>query len=261
VSASSFDLNFAPLRADRPAFGRVALVPWDSETFGFGIADLDIDIAQAPPAAGDLARTLERWTHERGVRLVGASVPTTALSYIDTLQNAGFHYLDTTLRITYSGIQDVTLPHSELTLRPFVSSDVPAVLAIAGSAFSHGRYHADPKISNERANQRYQDWVNRVLTSGGVQELHVLVAGDQVRAFSVIQIVGPVGHLHLVGVLPGSRGLQVTLATLRLFQIRGAAIVHSKISASNIVALNSHAQLGAQFHAPAALLHWHSKRS
>ncbi len=261
MSAPTFDLNFAPLCADRPAFGRVALVPWDSETFGFGIADLDIDIAQTPPAAGDLARTLETWTHEHDVRLVGASVPTTALSYIDTLQNAGFHYLDTTLRITYSGIQSAALPHSEMTLRPFITSDVPAVLAIAGSAFGHGRYHADPKISNERANQRYQDWVNRVVASGGTQELHVLVVGDQVCAFSVIQIAGPVGHLHLVGVLPGSRGLQLTLATLRLFQTRGAGIVHSKISATNIAALNSHAQLGAQFHTPAALLHWHSKLS
>jgi hypothetical protein len=70
-------------------------------------------------------------------------------------------------------------------------------------------------------------------------------------------MIGSEGYLHLVGVLPGSQGLQVTLATLRLFQSRGAAVVRSKISASNTAALNAHARHGAQFHSPAALLHRH----
>ena len=258
MRSGAFHQEFERLDAARPEFGRVALVPWDSETFGMGIADLEIDINGDCPSRVDFCRALDAWTRSRDVRLVGTSVLTSALAHIDALQGAGFRYLDTTLRLTYPQFQGATLASSMVELRPGCASDVPAVLSIAGSAFAHGRYHADPNVDPHRANQRYRDWVNRVVSSGGPQELYVLVFEDDVRAFSIIEMKGTTGHLHLLGVSPGWRGLQITLATLRLFQSRGATVVHSKISAANTAALNAHARFAAQFHSPSALLHWHA---
>jgi hypothetical protein len=258
VSMGAFQLEFDALDVDRPELGRVALVPWDSETFGIRIADLEIDTSRLCPSTVDLHRALDRWTRSHGVQLVGASVPTSALAHIDVLQAVGFRYLDTTLRVTYPRFQSATLAPSVVEFRAGCVSDVPAVLSIAGSAFRHGRYHADPHVNPQRANQRYRDWVNRVVFSGGPQELYVLAFGDDIRAFSVIEMNETAGHLHLVGVSPEWHGLNATLATLRLFQARGAAVVHSKISAANTAALNSHARLGAEFHFPTALLHRHT---
>jgi ribosomal protein S18 acetylase RimI-like enzyme len=260
MSSTAFHQEFEPLSAARPEFGRVALVPWDSETFGIRIADLEIGTDSECPSALDLSRALRDWSRGHGVQLIGASVPTAAVAHIDALQAAGFRYLDTTLRVTYQDLQSTALPASLVELRPGRASDVHRVLAIAGCAFTHGRYHADRHLDSERANQRYRDWVTRAVSSAGRQELYVAAFDDDVRAFSVIEMSGTTGHLHLIGVAPQWQRppLGATLATLRLFQSRGAVVVHSKISAANIVALNVHAHLGARFHSPAALLHWHT---
>jgi GNAT superfamily N-acetyltransferase len=261
VKPVAFELQFEPLDANLPEYGRLALVPWDSETFGFRIADLDIDPARMPLDGRKFSRALESWTQDNDVQLVGASVSASALPQIDFLQAAGFRFLDITLRVNYPRLQSATLAPSMIELRRGRAADVPAVLAIAGSAFSHGRYHADSNIDRDRANQRYRDWVHRAASSGGPQELYVAVCDDEIRAFALIEMSGQAGRFHLLGVSPewqGSPlGLHAMAATLRTFQSLGATAVESKISAANTSALNLHAYLGAQFHSPAALLHRH----
>ena len=114
MSSSAFHQAFEPLDASRPELLGTAAVPWDSETFGIGIADLDIDINGDCPSTAPFfpwRRSTAAEIPSHDVRLVGTSVPTSALAHIDALQAAGFRYLDTTLRVTYPRFQGLCGRH------------------------------------------------------------------------------------------------------------------------------------------------------
>jgi ribosomal protein S18 acetylase RimI-like enzyme len=239
------------------------LVPWDIETFGFGVADYETDELETNSLVpSQISQHLEAWSKAHEVELVGTTVPASNSSKLYFLQLLGFRYIDTTLVVRYERVQSTNYPSAEITLTPADKNDLTPVIQICGQAFKNGRYHADPCFPRQLADKRYQQWASRTFDPENPQVLLVAKMNDQVCAFSIVQTDGEQGYLHLNAVHPqwqGKRiGIGLIASTMRYFQQRSVSVVTLKISASNMPAVNLHVSLGARFYDPQILLHWHA---
>ena len=70
------------------------------------------------------------------------------------------------------------------------------------------------------------------------------------------------GYLHLIALSPEWRGkglgVELLDSSLNYLKTRGVELVKSKVSASNMSALNMYSALGAEFMDCEHLLHWHT---
>jgi len=258
-----FELRYELMCKDSPTSGRIALVPWDIETFGFGVADYEIDEPKAEPHSFPWFREqLEVWAKAHEVELVGTTVPASDSSKLHFFQSLGFRYIDTTLAVRYEHVRSAKYPLMKITVRPAEKEELEEVIQICGQAFQNGRYHADRRVPRHLANKRYQEWSSRTFATENPQLLLVAKIEGQVCAFSVVQFDSEQGYLHLNAVAPQWQGQKVGIgllsSTMRYFQKKGVDLVRSKISAANTRAMNLHAFLGARFYNPTVLLHWHA---
>ena len=258
-----FEQHFELVSKGNPASGKIALIPWDIETFGFPVADFQIDYTpRIERQSGQIRRHLETWAKSHKIELIGAAVSAEDISKLSFIQSLGFCYIDTTLSVHYLHVQNSEYPQSEIEVFPAVKEQLQTVVEISGRSFKFGRYHCDSLFPKQLADKRYQDWVRRTFDGNNPQRLMVAEMDGRVCAFSVIQIDGPEGHLLLNAVDPDWQGKKIGLglvaSTLRYFQGQGADSVHSKVSVSNARALNLHSKLGARFVNPQILLHWHA---
>lgn len=256
-----FEQHYEPICEDSTNLGRIALVPWDIETFGFGVADYETDELETDSLVpSQISRHLEAWSKAHEVELVGTTVPASNSSKLYFLQSLGFRYIDTTLVVRYEQIQTTKYPSAEITLTPAGKNDLTPVIQICGQAFKIGRYHADPCFPRQLADKRYQQWASRTFDPENPQVLLVAKMNDQVCAFSIVQTDGKQGYLHLNAVHPQWQGKRIgsglIASTMRYFQKQGVSFVLSKISAANVPAINLHSSLGAKFYDPRVLLHW-----
>jgi len=258
-----FEQHYELICKDFPSFGRIALVPWDIETFGFGVADYQT--GDPDTEAHDSSRLMEHlkgWAESHQVELVGTTVPASNIARLLSLQSLGFRYIDTTLVVRYDRIQESQYPHTKVTLRLADRDELEPVVQICGEAFKNGRYHADKRVPVHLANKRYQEWASRTFDEENPQTLLVAKIMGQVCAFSIIEFDRKQGYLHLNAVAPRWQGQKIGIgllaSTMRYFQKNGVELVRSKISAANTHAMNLHASLGARFYDPQILLHWHA---
>lgn len=259
-----FQINYEALQAERPEWGRIALIPWDAETFGFGVADYQFAAEPARPGSPEeLKERLTAWSAARGAELIVANLDAEDPRRLLYFQQAGFVYNDTVLSLCYKRLAPDGHLGPKTPLVEATAEDEPALLEIAQTAFGHGRYHADARFPRELANRRYRDWLRRSLAPGSSQRVLLAKVGGEIRGFSVVQIGDPsAAYFHLLAVAPawyGSRvGIGLAAATIRYFAEAGAQRVYSKISAANTRVLNLHAALGARFSDPRISLHWHA---
>jgi len=258
-----FEQHYEPVCRDSPRWGRIAPIPWDIETFGFGVADYEIDDSNASlQYSPRIKEYIKSWAKAHQIELVGARVPAPNIRKLYFFQSLGFNYIDTTLLLRYDRVQSATYRPLKIALTPATEDELEPVVQICGKAFQNGRYHADARIPRHLANRRYQDWARRTFEPENPQILLVARTNGDVCAFSIVQVNGERGHLHLNAVAPQWQGKQVGVgliaSTLRYFQQQGVSYVVAKISAANTPAMNLHSFFGARFYDPQILLHWHA---
>jgi RimJ/RimL family protein N-acetyltransferase len=262
-----FEKHPEPLAGDHPDWGRIALLPWDTETFGFGVADYEINTPERERLdPSSIYAALEAWVRAHDVQLVGTQVPASDSAALYFFHRLGFRHIETTLAVQFDDVQKARYDAPrEILLAPAGEPDLADVLRISRDAFHHGRYHADARVPRDLADQRYQDWVRRTLRPRNPQVLLAARSGAEVCGFSVVEIHSGQGYLHLYAVDPSRTGagigVSLVAATLRYVQERGAGSMRSKISAANVASINIMARLGARFLDPLVLLHWHAPGS
>jgi GNAT superfamily N-acetyltransferase len=257
-----FEQHFEPVSQDNPSSGRIALIPWDIETFGFGVADFQIDYSEeCLKNVPRIREQIEKWTKRQDVELVGTTVATEDSVKLSFIQSLGFCYIDTTVWVHYRNVKDSKCPESEIEVVPAGKTQLDAVVEISGRVFKTGRYHNDNSFPKELADKRYQDWVRRAFAGSDNQKLLTAVKNNEVCAFLVTRIEGKKGKILLNAVAPNwqgkGTGAASVAAALCYFKKQGVESVDSKISVSNIRVLNLHSKLGAEFDNPQVLLHWH----
>ena len=258
-----FEQHFAFVSKDNPGFGQIALIPWDIETFGFGVADYKIEYSKDCPSKNQqIAEKIQKWAKDNNVELVGTTADAADISKISFIQSLGFRYIDTTISLRYKNVQKLEFPSSDFEVLPADESTLEGIVEICGISFSSGRYYADIRFPKQLADKRYQDWVRRSFSQESSQELFVTKVNEKVCGFMILEAKGTEGWLHLAAVLPKWQGKHMGLAvyssSLIYLQKQGVDLVHAKVSASNVPVFNLHTRLGAKVFNSDILFHWHA---
>ena len=261
-----FELQYEPLilsETMRP--WEIAFIPWDSETFGYGVAALSpCNDEKGAYKAGLLEKALTDYSKDKQVSLITASIPADEYSVSLLLQQAGFCFIDLSLRVLYENFNiDSVSNRPMLSVVPATPEEVDVVVEMAGGSFQHGRYHQDISIERSLADQRYRDWVRRCLDPENPQEILVVKFEDSICGFSIVERKENHGYLHLHAIDSKWRGrkfgAEMVMQSINYLHNLGVESIGTRISASNLKTLNMHSRLKGQFTAADLLLHWHSK--
>lgn len=256
-----FEAPYAALLAGDPALGEIGVLPWDEEIFGFAVADY----RPGPPdalerRAADFVDALEGWTLRNAVELVACRVPAGSTKTPTVLEAAGFRFIELQTQATLARLDPERLSPCRLTVRPAERADHEAILALAGSAFAHGRYHTDSLFPRSLADRRFRAWVQRAISEPtGATWIGVVGPAGQPAAFLHAETESGVADIRLTAADPEKAGLagpELVLGALHALASRGARRVTARLSAANTAAMNVYASLGFRFHDPSVVLHW-----
>lgn len=260
--AARFELDWTPLGDHQGSFGDVALIPWDTDIFGFGVADFRPgsvrDLISDPSR---LSPTLEQWAEKNSVELVGCRIPSHPSAGRALLEDSGFRFIEAQLRATIPQLKRAALDRPRITVRQAVESDHARIVEIAGSSFDLGRYHADPRFPRKLADRRYRVWMERALAKPA-PETWIGVVGPvgAPAGFLLAERSGDGADIRLAAIdrgAPSIAGPELFRGALCELAARGLDRVTARISASNSAVLNIYSSLGFRFHDPETVSHWH----
>src|SRR5271169_5582485 len=140
---NAYQLVYDNLSPD-PAMGSVAIIPWDSAIFGFPVAVFRLGPGDFPLDRVDVfLQRFEDRMQSKSISLCSSTLAPAQSSWRQVLPQAGFEFVDLSLRVSLS-LSLAKLRPASSHLRPALPEDHAAIEAIAAGSFSHGRYHADP---------------------------------------------------------------------------------------------------------------------
>jgi L-amino acid N-acyltransferase YncA len=263
---SGYTLRFEKIGSGDDSLGCAAVIPWDSDIFGFTVAQFRIGSDRiAESQTGALSESLLSWLHRNDVVLCSCAVPASSAFWKTYLPRVGFEWGDLGLRVALNGLNKASLRPARFTLRNAVPGDSDAVGAIAGQAFHHGRYHADPRFPSELADRRYRQWATNALAGNNPGEfLYVMGEPGKVQGFYHVAVDKTVSDLRLAALAPELQGtmlgFDLYLAVLHTLKKLGVRRVVSTISGTNTPVMNVYSMLGFRFSDPEVIYHWHLPR-
>jgi hypothetical protein len=259
-----YELQNQPLSDENPAWGRVAVLPWDAEIFGFSVADYAVGdsrfVSETRPAFQD---ALVNWATVNQVELISCSVPADDSLWLSLLASLGFIFVTVSLRGTLPRLRASNLPATRTTVRLMKPDDRSDVERIAETAFRFGRYHADPHFPYRLAQLRYQRWVHNAFSTPDPQtRVYVVGQPGRVSGFFHVVLKDGLADLRLgaidVASQSGIAGFYLYVGALEALKQAGARRATAKISAANVSVMNICAALGFRFSHPEAVFHWHA---
>jgi GNAT superfamily N-acetyltransferase len=260
---SGYTLRFEEIGSGDDSFGCAAIIPWDSDVFGFPVAQYRIGSdAIEESQTGALCEALLSWLDRNNVALCSCAIPVRIAFWKTYLPRLGFQWVDLGLRVALNGLHKASLRPARFTLRKADPGDSDAIGAIAGQAFHHGRYHADPRFPSELADRRYRQWATNALArSDAGERLYVMGEPGNVQGFYHLTLDESVSDLRLAAVAPELQGTMVGfdlyLAVLHALKELGVRRVVSTISGTNTPVINVYSMLGFGFSDPESIYHWH----
>jgi len=261
---SGFIAAYRPLSNARPALGQAALLPWDTEIFGFPVADFQAGSESLNREnSSELRSALARFCEETHAELVSTRSRAQAVREIGDLSRAGFVSVDLSFEVVLSRVQAAKIPTARFSIRAAKPEDFDEICRIAGKAFQFGRYHTDPRFPRELADRRYVHWMRSALAVRSTSE-DIFTVGPPGKPIGFLHAAfeNAVADIRLAAVDPendlGVAGLALYEGALRLLHERGCTRAKARISAANTAVVNVYAGLGFQFTKPEVVLHWHS---
>jgi ribosomal protein S18 acetylase RimI-like enzyme len=241
-------------------FIQCMMVPWDTDVFGFPVAQFQlIRLVDAEQAMAEF-KVVADWLDERKVRLASCRLPHDRLRESMFLEEQHFRFVEMVLHPRLDRLAQRELPEDTLVIAKAEESDLAAIEAIAERAFGYERYHMDHRLDPLLADKRYSRWVRNSF-SHPRQQLLKIHDGAHLIAFFIVEI-NDEGHAywHLTAVAREWQGRgygrRVWQAMLRRHRNEGVEYVSTTISARNIPVLNLYARLGFGFLPPEMTFHW-----
>lgn len=239
---------------------RARLTPWDTDCFGFAVAQVDTFVLRGTATSEALAPLLD-WFDRHAIRFASCRLPSASLGESMLLEACGFRYLETALH-PHADLSGFAIHEPDtLVIMEAGDEDMNEMEAIAASVFDHGRIHADPRLGPELGNRRYARWVSNYRSYAGQVLLKVLDNEGAIIALFITQD-GPDRSIywHLTAIAPGHQGkgygTRVWKAMLAKHAKDGVRTIRTTITATNINVLNLYAKLGFRFSAPEMTFHW-----
>ncbi len=161
-------ITYARLEDAQPqALLQLEPLPWESEILGFPAARIAWWIASQKNGVSrqhreELLRLALREASQKDVRYITARLPACDLEGIHLLEEHGFRLVDGLL--TFGAAPSDLPPRCQegsgnLRCEGSTPEDVAALGEIAASSFSVDRFHADPWIPKEKADELHRRWV------------------------------------------------------------------------------------------------------
>jgi RimJ/RimL family protein N-acetyltransferase len=236
------------------------LVPWDTEIFGFPVAQIRrIEIGDGARPTRLLER-FDDWCTERDIRLVSCRLDHTRLQESMALEDLGFRFVEMVYEPRLDSLEGLPEPRQAVDVAEAGPADIDPIESIAHDVFTTGRYLLDWRLPPELSKRRYARWVRTSFEGEDQTVLKTEVDGALVGFFIVERRPNDAVYWHLTAIAPGWQGqglgLSVWQAMLRRHEADGASTVRTTISGHNVPALNLYARLGFSFSAPQMTFHW-----
>ena len=262
-STTAFIAHYQALIPERPALGTIAMIPWDTDIFGFRVADYKLGEPDEVVSCADrLHAALSAAAVRESLRLVACFVSPEQTKTLPVLTRMGFGFIELGLTATIADLQKHRLHSRQAGLRLSLKADCEAIEQIAANAFHSGRYSADPLIPPELSSRRYVFWVHDALSGRDSRDrMYVMGEPGDTRCFFHVRVEGESADLRLAAVRPdlqgGPIGFRLYQAVLQELHTQGVRHVTARLSANNTAVLNLYASLGFHFSHADVVLHWH----
>ncbi len=193
---------------------------WDSEQIGMSAARVDLLVSgggyqEALERKVSLLRNVVEECRLQGVRYLTARVSANDLSTVHALGRSGFELMDGILTFSLS-LRDARPAPSRggFDVRLFQPGDLDQILAIARSAYTCDRFHADRALAGGAADRLYAEWVRRSCSGEEADAVVVAARKDRVLGYVTCKVTPPVGSIVLVATAEEARGQGVARAAL-----------------------------------------------
>ncbi len=169
-------------RGQLQALLQLDFLPWDSEVLGFPVGRIawwieQPHIVESGPCRERLLRLMIGEARRRNIQYLFTRVPAKDVVAIHMLEKNGFRLVDGLLTFGVAPPEGLLPSEQSDGLRwgAFAPEDLPALRKIAAGSFSIDRFHADPAIGKEKADEVHRRWVEN--SCAGFADC-VLVARD-----------------------------------------------------------------------------------
>jgi L-amino acid N-acyltransferase YncA len=240
---------------------RFAPVPWDSDVFGIPVYEARFSAEEPCPA--DLVAAWLSSLDAGSPCLVCTKVDQQAVPLLEALAINRFYPVEAVLELEGSLAKANTItraPRVPARLRPATAADLPAFTAIAASAFWSDRFHLDPNLSNDAADQRYVGWIERAFADGDPVFAFEREDGGAVVGFYHVRAVSDERvDLMLAAIDPSLTGLGLGAALYQSMMFEcvrmGFKTAQTRIVARNLPVLNIFSRLNYSFSGATMALH------
>ena len=189
--------------------------------------------------------------------LIDARVPAERLGDLASLTTQGFRVVDTNVQLSRAPI----VAQGAEKCRFATAADEPSVRAIAATAFSQTRFHADPLIRAADANRIKEEWVANFFRGRRGEWMIVAEDGDRIDGFlQVLRRAGDTLVIDLIAVAERARGKGVASAMIEFAAEAclgrpAGMLVGTQIA--NTGSLGLYTRLGFRVESAAYVLHLH----
>jgi hypothetical protein len=95
LTRSGYELHFEDISGGQPLFGSAAVVPWDTEIFGFPVAYYRIGAASLDPSARSaLQERFLAWAQRNKISVCACAIPAANSSWKLYLPEFSFRFVD-----------------------------------------------------------------------------------------------------------------------------------------------------------------------
>ena len=228
-----------------------ALVPWDSEIFGFPVAQIRrFDLGEGARPA-EVLDVFDAWCTSHDVRLVSCRLDHLQLRESMALEERGFRFIEMVYGPRFDSFGAIAAPKHDLQVAEATPADVARIEDVAYSAFTTGRFLLDDRLAPELSRRRYATWVRNSFASPEHTVLKAEADGDLVGFLIVEQRPDQSVYWHLTAIAPDWQGKGIGMSLWQTMLIRhrteGATFVETTISGHNLPIINLYARLGFSF--------------
>lgn len=243
-------------------FARFSILPWDSEQLRMKTARIDYLVAEGSyNEQRQIKETLLEQAlldiHDMGVWYLSVRVDASDLSSLHVLEEAGFITVDGLLTFALDLAEHRSAPNGhDFTIRLATAADADQAAALARTAYLYDRFHSDPFIDRERADELHAAWVHNSCTGKAADA--VLLAEDKTGLLGFVscsvqrdtteRLGRTVGTIALVAAAEHAQGRGVgyatTMAALEWFGQQGCEIVEVGTQVRNIPASRLYQKCG-----------------
>lgn len=194
--------------------------------------------------------------------LVWTRVPADGLDTVAWLTAQGFRLVDTMVTLVRTGLPMAPVA-AKLDLRRARPLDRERVGIIAGDAFVHGRFFADPAVGAATARRLKRNWAENFFSGGRGTDMIVAVVDGVVAGFLLVNTGPDEGVIDLIAVDSRYRGRGLARAMIAeaLRALPDCPLWRVGTQLANIASLRLYIGIGFVPESAAHVLHRHGRAS